>query len=99
MSDDDRDELERGIEAQRLATLERLRRSPPPEREAALDDDTARTITDVGAIVSAERELSARLGRRPTTEELAARTGLTAQRVAQVTNVAPPPMVLLDDGE
>ncbi len=95
---DDADELERGIEAQRLAALERLQKSaasPPPPP----DGDVARMLADVGALVAAERELTAKLGRRPTIEELAAQTALPPQRVAQVTMVAPPPRVLEDEGE
>ncbi|MFD2421205.1 sigma-70 family RNA polymerase sigma factor [Amycolatopsis pigmentata] len=44
-------------------------------------------VEQVAKIETADRDLAERLGRRPTTEELAAETGLTRERVAELKRV------------
>ena len=85
------EELIRATEARTLQKLEEASRQPlnlPP------DDPVLQMIQEVNAIVAADRELQGELGRTPSHEEIARRTGIPPERVAEARRVAPPPVTI-----
>lgn len=84
--DHDYDAITRQIAEIEARALEKLRSVEGVD--APLDDETMTMITEVNAIVAAERELRDHLGRDPTEPEIAERAQLPLERVREIRRVS-----------
>ncbi len=83
-----KEDFEKQIEAITKETLEKLENPP----SGSLESKNFDMLKEVNLVVSAERELTKKLGKKPSNAEIALETNLSEERVGEIKNIAPTPM-------